>query len=381
MKRVLAATVVIASCCLIAMREPRASEFRGMEEIEFSSRGARLSGSLVFPRTGRIVAAVVFVHGSGRQQRDLALAERFAAQGIAALVYDKRGVGRSAGVFVGTGAFSEANLSLLADDAAAAHDALARHPRLRGVSTGLVGLSQAGWIVPIAATRSSTTAFIGLWSGCVCRVSEEDIYSQYTSDRDFAQVPAFADVLRLRRDPYVWSMKFGKDTDASESLRKLDVPGLWIFGANDGSIPVDLSIARLRSLEGERPDRYEYVVFSGLGHATIDDTFDAMVSWIKRAAGNRTVARGAGPLGSAELRKYFGVYASNEPRIEVVVTGRDDVLTLQSKSETAVLTYLGAHSFLGHEVGKGYFFLDFEPSTGRLTISEQGFMYGLQRRR
>jgi alpha-beta hydrolase superfamily lysophospholipase len=59
-----------------------------VEEIEFISHGDKLSGSIVFPKSGEIHSAVVFVHGSGEQVRNMHWAERFASEGIAALVYD-----------------------------------------------------------------------------------------------------------------------------------------------------------------------------------------------------------------------------------------------------------------------------------------------------
>ena len=86
------------------------------EEIEFVSHGVTLSGSIVFP-AGDIHAAVVLVHGSGKQSRDPRLAERFANAGIAALVYDKRGAGKSGGEYEGNQNVSEKNIALLADDA------------------------------------------------------------------------------------------------------------------------------------------------------------------------------------------------------------------------------------------------------------------------
>ena len=60
-----------------------------VEEVEIVSHGTLLSGSIVFPSHGKAHAAVVFIHGSGPQSRNLQWAERFAADGIAALVYDK----------------------------------------------------------------------------------------------------------------------------------------------------------------------------------------------------------------------------------------------------------------------------------------------------
>lgn len=368
---------LLAASCLLVTCAASATAPADREEVAFSSNGARLSGTIVFPKSGPTAAAVVFVHGSGPQRRDLELAERFAARGIAALVYDKRGVGRSQGTFVGRGAFSETNLRLLADDAAAALDVISAHPRLARVPAGLVGLSQAGWIVPLAAASSRSAAFVGLWSGCVCRVSEEDIYSQYTSDRDFTDPPTFDQVVKWRRQRYVWSNEFGRDTDAMEILRRLTIPGLWIFGANDGSIPVDLSIRNLRELSRARPGQFDYALFSGLGHATIDGTFAAMAGWITRPTrGARRTAKRTG----ADLERYRGVYVSKSPPLEIVVARRDTTLTIESRGARMDLVSLGGDSFVGHEVGKGYFFLDFDPASGRIAVSEQGFMYSLQRR-
>ena len=52
-----------------------------VEEVEFASHGAALSGSIVFPANQPIHAAVVFIHGSGKQTRNIGLAERFAKDG------------------------------------------------------------------------------------------------------------------------------------------------------------------------------------------------------------------------------------------------------------------------------------------------------------
>jgi uncharacterized protein len=58
-------------------------------------------------------------------------------------------------------------------------------------------------------------------------------------------------------------------------------PAIWIFSDNDRSIPVDLSIARLQTL-GKSGHRYDYVLFSGLGHNNMDRTFAVATDWIKR---------------------------------------------------------------------------------------------------
>jgi alpha-beta hydrolase superfamily lysophospholipase len=171
-----------------------------VEEVEFESHGATLSGSIIVPAEQPIHAAVVFIHGSGKQTRNLALAERFAREGIAALVYDKRGAGKSGGEYEGEQNVSEKNIALLADDASSALQKLASDPALKGAPVGFAGISQAGWIAPVAAEKSPLAKFLVLWSGPVSKVSEEDIYSKYTADRDSPTAPNYDEALRSRKE-------------------------------------------------------------------------------------------------------------------------------------------------------------------------------------
>ena len=256
------------------------------EDVQFVSHGTTLSGSIVFP-TGKIRAAVVFVHGSGKQERNVALAERFAKDGIVALVYDKRGAGRSGGEYEGNQSVSGKNVALLADDASAALRALSTHHSLKGVPLGFAGISQAGWIAPLASIGNPLVKFLVMWSGPVCKVSEEDIYSKHTGDANIGQAPPYAEALKARTQKYIWPDFLGRDTDSSEDLAKLSIPGLWIFSDNDPSVPVDLSIDRLRALRKAGHD-YEVVVFPGLGHNNMDGSFATATDWIARhGAGKR----------------------------------------------------------------------------------------------
>lgn len=269
---------------------PQALRF---EDVSFHSHSTKLAGTLVWPEQVELSAAVVFVHGSGRQERSLGLAKAFAAHGVAALVYDKRGVGESEGEYEQEQNVSGSNISLLADDAVAALQALSRHASIDVVPLGFAGISQAGWIAPLAAERTPLAQFIVLWSGPVCKVSEEDIFSKYTADHDSDEVPSYEEVLASRQDPYIWPDFLGTDTDPSQSLEKLSIPGLWIFGGRDGSVPVDLSMLRLDELR-EQGFRYEYRLFSELGHNNMNETFSMAVDWIKR--------QGLGPPGNSRTQ-------------------------------------------------------------------------------
>ncbi len=117
-------------------------------DVTFESHGTRLVGRLVLPPGDAKVTAVVLVHGSEHDSAlsSYALQRMLPAEGIAAFVYDKRGTGKSGGVYT-------QDYSLLADDAVAAVATARSLAASRIARVGFQGGSQAGWIVPLAASR------------------------------------------------------------------------------------------------------------------------------------------------------------------------------------------------------------------------------------
>ena len=78
---------------------------------------------------------------------------------MAVLGYDKRGVGGS------TGDWRQASFEDLAGDAVAAYEYLRTRGDIEPVQIGLLGWSQAGWIMPLAALRAKELAFLISISG------------------------------------------------------------------------------------------------------------------------------------------------------------------------------------------------------------------------
>ena len=89
--------------------------------VTFKNGAIVLSGSVLFPADKPPFIAVALLHGSGPQTRDwlLPIARRLTEAGAAALVFDKRGTGKS------TGSWSSASLEDLTGDAIQAVRALA----------------------------------------------------------------------------------------------------------------------------------------------------------------------------------------------------------------------------------------------------------------
>ena len=118
-----------------------------VHETTFRGTGVDLAGRLVLPAGGGVVPIVVLVHGSERTSaRDFyALQRLFPSDGVGVFVYDKRGTGGSGGTYTH-------DLLLLAEDAIAAVHEARRLAGPRAGRTGYLGMSQGGWVAPLAAT-------------------------------------------------------------------------------------------------------------------------------------------------------------------------------------------------------------------------------------
>jgi len=145
-----------ASGAFALRRGPMRSSAIREEEVQFSNGVVRLSGTLVLPSTAPPFPAVVMVHGSGAEGRwaNRFLAHRLAQAGVAALIFDKRGVGQS------SGDWRSAGFEDLAADAASGVAMLRGRNDIRSDRIGLFGHSQGGTVLPLVAEASGGVAFL-----------------------------------------------------------------------------------------------------------------------------------------------------------------------------------------------------------------------------
>lgn len=257
-----------------------------IQDVKFESKGVTLAGSILMPK--KVFAAVVIVHGSDPVKREIEFAKRLAKEGIAVLTYDKRGVGESGGVYVGpsvgTNNIDTTNLNLLAEDASAAVHTFRTYLKDKKTPIGLVGFSQAGWIIPIAASKNPQIEFMVLFSCPTITTLEQLRFQFYTNgNNNFWENHTESDArehIKNDTDRYQFAA-----TDPKKSLNSLSIPGLWLFGEKDIQIPVKLCIEQLNTFKVEGK-LFEYTLFSTLGHNTTsgDSTvpFDISIQWIKQ---------------------------------------------------------------------------------------------------
>jgi hypothetical protein len=139
------------------------------QDVTVSSvAGVTLAGTVLIPDGPGPFPAVVFVTGSGPQDRDetllghhpfLVIADYLARHGIASLRYDDRGVAHS------TGNFATSTSADFADDAEAAVRFLRGVPGISRDRVGIIGHSEGGLIGPMVAARSRDVAFVVMMAG------------------------------------------------------------------------------------------------------------------------------------------------------------------------------------------------------------------------
>jgi pimeloyl-ACP methyl ester carboxylesterase len=277
------------------------------EDVRFANGEVTLAGTIIFPEGPAPYPAVVVTHGSDPDTRDAAAYRSrgvlFARHGIAALIYDKRGLGAS------TGDYTTAGIDDLAKDAVAGVELLETRRDIERGHIGVAGHSQGGWIAPLAATLSRDVAFVYVQSAAGIGPMAQSLYhnanemraagfgetdiarAQDLRDRLYTQVRSgkadgrlSADLNAASKEPWFAASKLPNplpDTisDGERRLlmfeplpvwRQVHVPVLAIWGERDISLPAETSRELiLAALERGGNRDVETHILPGLTHSLI----------------------------------------------------------------------------------------------------------------
>ncbi|WP_166446341.1 alpha/beta hydrolase family protein [Janthinobacterium lividum] len=269
-------------------------------DTRFESDGVMLAGRLMeAPGAGKDTPLVVYAHGSeGTGWIDRARDPyQMLGRGVSVFVYDKRGTGLSEGEYT-------QNFPRLADDLVAASREAKRLAQGRYGRFGLLGVSQGGWIVPLAQVRAKAE-FIGIGYGLAVDITEQDaaqvarelqdkgyggdviaqartltditariVKSGYNDGLDelsafqqqFGREPWFslikggytgvllgmpADELRKHGIPRFDKLDIDWSIDPVKVLSQVTVPQLWALAEDDRQAPPAVTVERLMALRGQ----------------------------------------------------------------------------------------------------------------------------------
>ena len=298
------------------------------EEITFKNGDVTLAGTLLLPAappTSRVKRpALVFVHGSGAQHREMywGLGYLYAARGFAVLAYDKRGVGKS------TGNWREARFQDLADDAVAAAKFLQARSDIAANQIGFWGQSQGGWIAPLAASRFPEAAFAVALSGGGLTPADTELFDSeyeltkagYTADEvkealawqrlkneiigspsdvakwdEYARAQAIAKDKKWFRHPGIdiygpekrdhpfWTfMRRSYLYDPAPTLRASKAPLLAIFGELDSPEGVNANVRAIEQIMDQAGRRdYLVKVYPNGSHNLMEVPPDNPKEWVR----------------------------------------------------------------------------------------------------
>lgn len=241
------------------------------EDVRFSNGDIRLAGTLITPNAGEKHPAIILVHGSGPMNREymLPFARFLIRRGMSIFTYDKRGVGSSGGDWR-TASFAD-----LAGDVIAAFKYLQTRTDIDREQVGLLGLSQAGWIMPLAAVQEKDIAFLISVSGPGIPAGETTIdHAKNEMEAQGMPAPVIGQIIRLMRlqyhyaytgegweeyvaarqtlarqigsppetfpgtqdDPYWQVIRRSYFFDPAPTLRQLQIPTLGLFGELDNNV-------------------------------------------------------------------------------------------------------------------------------------------------
>ncbi|MCJ8339095.1 MAG: alpha/beta hydrolase [Pseudomonadales bacterium] len=228
------------------------------EELVFEHRQDRLTGHYLQPINGKPAKAILlFVHGDGTTAYDAdgyydIIWQPLRENGYAIFSWDKPNVGDS------TGNWLAQSMADRQSEVLAAVDAVQNKYHFRANNTGLIGFSQAGWVVPALSSRVDKIGFsigIGFASNWISQGSYYAETRVRLQGGDQQQIGAALDDYSLSIDLFRTSPSYaqylkwaGEDpmsagryqfvlnnfqSDAVADYKKIKVPSLFLWGAED----------------------------------------------------------------------------------------------------------------------------------------------------
>jgi pimeloyl-ACP methyl ester carboxylesterase len=276
----------------------------GTQAITFSVDGFDVVGDLVIPGGDPPHPVLVIVSGSGGQTRTSTpgystLLSKFGDAGYAVFSWDKPGSGDSTGEFE-SGQTLRQRAAILVE----AIDTVGRHDAIDAGRIGLWGLSQAGWVMPLALEQTDRVAFMISVSGggedsieqgayqlgmnvlCAGGTPEDaetvgtygaqaakgTTYELYVEAMETLQrvdgLEQFMSVdINDEDDWQPWPPEIDAYEDPIDVIEHTTIPVLAIFGENDRSIdPVQGAAAYERALAAAGNESSRVELIPGVGH-------------------------------------------------------------------------------------------------------------------
>lgn len=276
----------------------------------------RLAAELILPPGDGPFPALIYFHGRsvGTRGQFAAFAKRLADDGIAAVIFDRRGEGQS------QGDKETASIWDYIEDGVAIVEAALEREELEPKRLGLISWSAGGWVTPAVANRQKKIDHLILRVAPAERLSlqqkhvtryrpreasfteeqlsraadhTEDVMRYALGQLSWAELQArqasfdgtaLAPIILRVDDPedpdFDWLRRFEHDHESE--LSRLQLPVLALYGEKDFVVPPQVNVPKLEAaLERAGNENYRIEVLPGVGHGL---TLSALVSAVEGGA-------------------------------------------------------------------------------------------------
>lgn len=281
-------------------------------ELTFNNGAVKLAGSLILPAGNGPFPAVVMLHGSEAATRQLFWetgdVQVFLEAGTAVFIYDKRGTGISGGDW------QTASLEDLADDAIAAVKLVQQQPGINPYQVGVFGVSQGGWLAPLAASRSDAIAFVINITGAGLPLANQEmwgtgneLHGRGYSDKAITTTMKVMHLLFSARpllqqlappDMYIWFKAFDPWLDPADFWPDVEQPAFVAYGGRDNLVPTVESTAVIQSAFANQDHNLsKLVIYPEAGHGIrlasgewAPGHIETMTNWLHAALDGKPMA-------------------------------------------------------------------------------------------
>lgn len=251
-----------------------------LSEIEYSeifftndSENIKLSGMLMLPKGKGPFPTAVIIQGSGPSYRGngwyLSVVKHLQDNGIAVVIPDKRGCEKSEGEWIG------ASFEELASDAISAIEFVKKQADFNYSYIGLVGMSQGGWITPVAATKTDNISYIANISGATVTTDEQLLYEEINNISPYTYTFIAKLIAPITANRIKKMKHFAKlaGFDPIPYWKNINIPVFLAYGEDDKNVPVDVCIERLKEYN---LNSFKTKIYPKGGHGIIDVTSNTM---------------------------------------------------------------------------------------------------------
>jgi esterase/lipase len=239
--------------------------------VQFANKEIQLSGVLVSPKTDKKVPLIILVP-NGWSSRSINTAELYAKNGIACFTYDSRDKDKN----MGFDSFKDSIVDIYSQDLQFAVKKMHEFKTFNKI--GVIGISMGGWIIERALINENVDYYVMISTPTMSfKKSYEWLLASFIKNNvDTNQI----NYVKSQRENVLNTHSF--EFNPFDNVKKIMIPSIWIFGANDINVSVDQAVSDLETIK--KTNKITIKTYEGLDHSGVFNSelvLNDIINWIR----------------------------------------------------------------------------------------------------